>query len=337
MRRLRHPAKVIAFFFAIFLVLLAGARSSGEEKKQTPPKGQRVFTCGHSFHVFVPGTLADVAKGAGVKDHKMAGLSSIGGSRVIQHWNAADITLKGETKAIRVESFSDDGKEVVYKPFGGKQQTKAKSDVVKIENKAKELLGKGEVDVLTLSPIFLPDNGIEKFVELALKNNKDVRITVQENWLPWDVYDPRFKKPAKKVDHDAPTVDELKKMHKPYFESIDEHVRELNKKYKKEAVFVVPVGQAVVALREKILDGKAPGLKKQSDLFTDEIGHAKAPIMALNAYCHYAVIYKCTPVGLPMPAVMKNAKADEKLNTLLQELAWEAVTKHPLSGVKSEK
>ena len=57
----------------------------------------------------------------------------------------------------------------------------------------------------------------------------------------------------------------------------------------------------------------------------------------LTAYCHFAVIYKRSPVGLPMPAVLKNAKNpnwDEKLNTLLQELAWEAVTAHPLSGVK---
>ena len=61
---------------------------------------------------------------------------------------------------------------------------------------------------------------------------------------------------------------------------------------------------------------------------------AKAPIVALNAYCHYAVVYKRSPVGLPMPSALKNAKADEKLNRLLQELAWEAVTKHPLSGVK---
>jgi len=293
MRLLRPATNAIALLFAASLVLLAGSRSAGEEKKSAPPKGLRVFTCGHSFHVFVPGVLADVAKGAGVKDHKMAGLSAIGGSRVIQHWN-----------------------------------------VEEKKNKAKELLGKGEVDVLTLSPIYLPDEGIEKFVELALKHNKDVRVTVQENWLPWDDYDPRFKKPARKIDHDAPTIDELKKMHKPYFESIDEHVRELNKKYKKQAAFVVPVGQAVIALREKILDGKAPGLKKQSDLFSDEIGHAKAPIQALNAYCHYAVIYKRSPVGLPMPAVLTRAKADEKLNALLQELAWEAVTKHPLSGVK---
>src|SRR4051812_29439831 len=107
--RLRPATKPSALLLAASLVLLAGSRSSGDEKKPAP-RGQRVFTCGHSFHVFVPGVLADVAKGAGIKDHKVAGLSSIGGSRVIQHW-----------------------------------------DVEEKKNKARELLGKGEVDVLTLS------------------------------------------------------------------------------------------------------------------------------------------------------------------------------------------
>ena len=113
-------------------------------------------------------------------------------------------------------------------------------------------------------------------------------------------------------------------------------VRALNKKHKKQVLFVVPIGKAVIALREKIIAGKAPGLKEQKDLFVDPIGHAAPPLMALNAYCHYAVIYRKSPVGLPVPAVLakaKNATYPEELNPLLQELAWRAVTQNPLSGV----
>jgi hypothetical protein len=287
----------------LLLALLVVPQTKGGDKKgdklaQPLDKGQRVFTCGHSFHVFIPGILSDLAKGAGIKDHQAVGLSSIGGSRVIQHW-----------------------------------------DVPEEKNKAKELLRAGKVDVLTLSPIHLPDEGIEKFAKLALENNPKVRITVQEFWLPFDIYDTTFKLRPKKVDHNAPTGAELRKLHEPYFKSMDEHVRSLNKKLGKEAVFVVPVGQAVIALREKIIAGKAPGLKTQEDLFTDAIGHAKPPLQALAAYCHFAVIYRRSPVGLPMPAVLakaKNADWDEKLNRLLQELAWDAVLAHPLSGVKLE-
>lgn len=282
-----------AMLLAVTLFLATTA--ADEPKKADPPKGLRVFTCAHSFHFFVPGMLTDLARKAGIKDHRQVGLSGIGGSRVIQHWNVA-----------------------------------------KEKNKAKEALEKGMVDVLTLSPIYLPDEGIENFVNLAVKHNPKVRVFLQENWLPFDLYDPTFKKRPAKVDHDAPTAADLKKMHAPYFKSIDDHVQALNKKVGKPVVFVAPIGQAVNALREKILDGKAPGLTKQSDLFTDAIGHATVPLMTLSGYCYYALIYQRSPVGLPVPNVLKATKAEdaEKLNRLLQELAWEAVTKHPLSGVR---
>jgi hypothetical protein len=262
------------------------------------PAGQRVFSAGHSFHVFVPGILSDMAKGAGIRDHTMVGLSGIGGSRVIQHWDIADDKFK-----------------------------------------AKESLRSGKVDVLTLSPIHLPDEGIENFAKLAFEHNPKVRVTVQEFWLPFDIYDPTFKQRPKEVDHNAPSIEELRKLHAPYFQSMDEHVTELNKKLGQTVLHVVPVGQAVIALREKIVSGEAPGLKQQADLFTDAIGHAKPPLQALVAYCHFAVVYRRTPVGLPMPNVLEranNPEWDEKLNRLLQELAWDAVTHHPLSGVTAK-
>jgi len=278
-------------FTLLALAVLAITCHAADDK----PAGLRVYTCGHSFHVFVPGILTDLANKAGIKDHKMAGLSSIGGSRVIQHWDK-------------------DGD----------------------KNKPKAALATGEIDVLTLSPIHPPDAGIENFTALALKHNPKVRVTIQQNWLPFDIYDTTFSKRPAKVDHDAPTVAELKKIHDKYLAQLDEVAKSLNKKLGKDVLFVVPVGQAVVALRERIIDGKAPGLKKQSDLFTDAIGHATPPLMALVGYCHYAAVYRRSPVGLPVPAVLAKSKIEdkEKLNRLLQELAWDAVTSHPLSGVK---
>lgn len=262
-------------------------------------QGLRVFSAGHSFHVFVPGNLIEMAKQAGIKDHVFLGLSPIGGSRVIQHWDVADDKFK-----------------------------------------AKENLRSGKVDVLTLSPIHLPDEGIENFARLGVEHNPNIRVTIEEFWLPFDIYDTTFKQRPVKVDHNAPTGEELRKLHAPYFKSMDEHITALNKSLGRDVLFAVPAGQAVIALREKIIAGEAPGLKVQEDLFTDAIGHATAPLQALVSYCHFAVIYRRSPVGLPLPSVMakaKNPNWDDKLNRLLQELAWEAVIQHPLSGVKVEK
>jgi hypothetical protein len=277
--------------------MLPAAQDQNEKLAEPITKGQRVYTCGHSFHVWVPGIVADLAKKADIKEHVQLGLSSIGGSKVIQHWNKAD-----DKYSITV----------------------------------KDVLKTGKVDVLTLSPIFFPDAGIENFTKLALEHNKDTRIIVQPIWLRWDIYEPTTKKPAK-VDHNAITGEELRKRHAVYFKEMDDYIRDLNKKQGKTVLYVVPAAQAVIALREKIIAGKAPGLKTQEDLFTDELGHGKPPLQALVAYCNYAVIYRRCPVGLPAPAILKGAKLgdqEEKLNLMLQELAWDAVVQHPLSGVR---
>ena len=108
----------------------------------------------------------------------------------------------------------------------------------------------------------------------------------------------------------------------------------LNAAVGKEAVFIVPVSAAVFALRERIAEGRAPGLTKQSEMFRDDHGHPADPMALLVTYCHFAAIYQRTPVGLPMPAPLKDKPQAVELNLLLQQLAWDAVSNHPMSGVK---
>jgi hypothetical protein len=260
-------------------------------------EGLRVFTCGHSFHVWVVGILADLAEKAGIKNHRVAGVSSIGGSRVIQHWDVPDE-----------------------------------------KNAAKRALAAGEVDVLTLSPIWLPDAGIENFARLAVAHNPRVRLTVQEFWLPNDTFHPVYPlETRKQVDHNAATIPELTKQNDLYRASIEDHVRELNQRLQTAALVVVPVGEAAIALREKIIARQARPLKVQWSLFTDDWGHPAPPLKVLAAYCHFAVIYRRSPVGLPLPLELEQNRqyATPALNRLLQELAWNAVVENPLSGVSA--
>jgi hypothetical protein len=271
--------------------------------QQTQPitKGQRVFTAGHSFHVWVAPILDEIAKSAGINDHQIAGVSDIGGSTVLQHWNVPDA-----------------------------------------QNKAKQALIAGQVEVLTLSPIWLPDEGIEDFATLGLQHNPDLRITVQEYWLPNDTYHPVYPLETNVVaNHDAANMAELRKQYELYFTDVDNYVGAINKKLGKDAILIVPVGQAVLALREKIVAGQAPGLKTQAELFRDSWGHPTTTIEVLSAYCHFAVIYRRSPVGLPVPHELTQANppipAEDvgALNLLLQQLAWDAVIHHPMSGVRA--
>jgi hypothetical protein len=285
---------------ALLALLTVGAAPATRAAETAPaPKGLRVFTCGHSFHMFVVPILNDMALAAGIKDHVIAGRSGIGGSRVIQHWDVADD-----------------------------------------KNEAKKALSAGTVDVLTLAPIWLPEEGIEKFAKLGFDHNPAIRVTVQEYWLPNDTYEPKYPLDTrKKVDHDTTDLAELQKNQDKYDHDVDEYCRDINKRLGKDVIVTVPVGQAVVALRRKIAAGEAPGLTKGSELFRDMWGHPTVPVQVLSGYCHYAVIYRRNPVGLPVPLAIlraKNPAWDEKLNRLLQELAWEAVTHHAMSGVTAE-
>jgi hypothetical protein len=266
--------------------------------KPNTPKGLRVFTCGHSFHVWVAPILADLAEKAGIADHKLAGVSSIGGSRVVQHWNVAD----------------------------GK-------------NSAKKALAAKNVDVLTLSPIWLPDEGIESFVRYGVEHNPDLRILVQEYWLPNDEYNPVYPLDTKKkVDHNAVDLSVLREANARYERDIEAHVREINTRLGKESVFVVPVGAASIVLREQIVAGKHRILKVQWRLFRDDWGHPTVPLKVLAAYCFFAAIYQRSPIGLPMPKEFEENKefAIPSLNAALQQIAWEAVSANPMSGLKVE-
>ena len=97
---------------ALTIALLAACLPAGaEDKKPAPPdKGLRVYTSGHSFHYFVPPILTDMAKGAGIEGHKAVGLSAIGGSRVIQHWNVPEDKnkLKEALRAGKVDVRSEE-------------------------------------------------------------------------------------------------------------------------------------------------------------------------------------------------------------------------------------
>jgi hypothetical protein len=247
--------------------------------------------------MMIPGPLAEIAKSAGIKDHAVAGTQGLGGSRTIQIWNLPEEKCK-----------------------------------------MKEVIRTGKVDVLTLSPhIMLPDPGIDNFVELCLTSNADSRILVQASWMPYDDWE-KNKSGFKNDDRNNAKIEDLRKIYEPFDKNLHDQVETLNKQYqekhKRPVVFLVPVGQAVMNLREKVVAGKVPGIEKQADLFTDPIGHCKAPVSILNAYCHYAVIYKQSPVGLPVPTILKKTDKAEELNKILQETAWEAVKKDSASGVK---
>jgi len=323
-RSLSHLAAVAAL---LPLVALSQANADGlKSDAPTPPitKGLRVFTCGHSFHVWVIPILSEMAEAAGISGHGAVGASRIGGSRVIQHWDVEE--EKNEAKAALRASKVD---VLTLSPIWVVPQ---KGLPLGLPRK------KGEKDSNTALIYWLPDEGIENFARLGFEHNPKLRVTVQLYWLPNDEYVPVYPlqvRKVPKVDHDATELAKLQKDQIRYDRDVDEYCRAINKRLGKNVIVTVPIGRAVVALRKKIVAGQVPSLKKQSELFRDPWGHPTQPVQALAAYCHFAMIYRRSPVGLPLPKILAiKPEWDEKLNRLLQELAWDAVTHHPMSGVR---
>jgi len=256
------------------------------------PPRLRVFYTGHSFHMFVPARVALAAKAAGVKEYQLAGTQGIGGSRVIQHW-----------------------------------------DKDKGDNAARKALEKGDVDIFTMAAhLKIPDEGIDRFVELGLKHNAKMRFLVQQSWVPFDYLDKRVKDNAER-DAAKLDVDKLRADHVKWRKDMEAQVKALNQQAGRDAVFIVPAGDAVVQLRTLVAEGKAPGISKQSELFTDAIGHGKLPVVILVSYCNYACITGRSPVGLQV----KEPAISAELHALLQRIAWDTVSGYAMSGVKMMK
>ncbi len=292
---------------------LTTSSTNGSGSSESSAQGLKVLYTGHSFHaMFVPQCVESIAKAAGISGHQTVGVSLIGGSKVIQHWDLSDET-----------------------------------------HQAKEILMKGGVDVMTMAPMTKPDPGIEKFTELALQHNPNIRLVVQEIWLPYDrlggfteeeqkyartwvdapTADPGEKKKFT-GNFNIPTAEQIRQLHAPFFKTMDDSIEKMNQTRGKPVLFVAPAGQAVIALREKVIEGKVPLIQKQSDLFVDALGHGTEVLQVLVSYCNFAVIYRRSPIGLPVHERLLKKYNNPELNRLLQEIAWDAVIHHPLSGVK---
>jgi formylglycine-generating enzyme required for sulfatase activity len=198
------------------------------------------------------------------------------------------------------------------------------------------LFEKGQVDVYAHGVHWWtePINEAEKIVAPALKANPNFRAYYHAAWLVNDgrhlFPDGRKDDIKVKDDYDASNIVDVQTALDKTRKSVEAKADALNKKFGKPVVFIVPVGDAVTKLRAMVIDGKYPGVKKQSELFTDTMPHPGAHIMALSGYCHFAAIYRMSPAGLQMPR-FKEIKPEQ--HAILQKLAWETVSRYPYAGV----
>jgi len=187
----------------------------------------------------------------------------------------------------------------------------------------------GNYDVLVLTeglPLTLQNVGSKqtslytgRFYDLAVGANPNTQVYLYETW---GFNTPDFSAWRQYV------MDVL-----PVWELV---MDEVNAAHSGSDMYIVPGGQALVALYDAYLDGTVPGLTNFSQLFIDQV-HLSDWGNHFIALVHYAVIYKESPVGLtnqtasPQRGVYNAPPPD--MAQRMQEIAWEAVVNYPRSGV----
>jgi len=291
------------------------------------------FYASHSLMWDMPPVLTEIAQSYGIEGHKVLGIQRLGVSRTSQHWELPDE-----------------------------------------QNQAKKALKEGSVDAFVMSPIGMPDPGIDNFIKLGLEHNPNTKFYIQISWPGMGLVDnndmesmmggmfggrgpgaPPGGAPANKAatpdraggrggmmgggqDYNK-TPEEIAKINVKNNKSAEELAMELNEEAGKTVVYRIPTAQAHNALRVMIYNKEMPSMTDQGEVFRDFIGHPTDPVIALNAYLHFAVMYGVSPVGLPVPSILKNSNKpeyrEEKFNLALQELAWNTVINYPQSVVKA--
>jgi len=303
MKKLFNPIVLLTTAIAAPLVLASIASTSGNAAEAAAvPAGQHMFYASHSLMWDVPEPLAEMVKADGITNHTLA-IQRMGFSRTQQFWD----------------------------------QPEAKSQ-------AKQALKTGSIEDFVMSPMDMPDKGVAEFVKLGILNNPHMRFFVQNNWAGFNNDGQKAQQSmqlmmtGKLKQWDQTTVEDLKTLNTESEKAFEAQVTQINEQIGHQVLFIIPTSQANAELRAMIIRKEFPGLDKQSDLFLDQIGHPKPPLVALNAYLHFATIYGRSPVGLPIPTILKkanNPKWDDNFNKALQELAWKTVINYPLSGVKA--
>jgi len=222
-----------------------------------------------------------------------------------------------------------------------------------LDKKRMEPLERGAFDVLLLAtPHCYPDKeswsghvGLDSTPALlcdkGVMNNPKFRLVWQSYYWPRTELKGDKKVLAWKPRKDPP--DGLL--------ALEKLTDQINEKHGRKVMVISPVEEATCKLIEMVAAGKFPGITDPSDLWVE--GNMWVPgshLRTLFAYTNVATIYGVSPVGLnPDFSTLKwgggkSAPTDpksfadlapitEEQRKLVQQIAWETVSKYPYAGV----
>jgi hypothetical protein len=176
------------------------------------------------------------------------------------------------------------------------------------------------------------------WIDFCLKYNPEMKFFIADAWPQLEQFQ---RKPKSEDDL---TYKAIAKLGTERNTATAKIVGELNRRYPNK-VFVMPTSDAMVLAVREYHEGNLPGIEgihkavggKERSLWRDQLGHLGPGLDALEGYVFYATLYGKSPEAIeaPMTGPAKTPFPGPELDKVFRKIAWEAVSNHPLSGVKN--
>jgi hypothetical protein len=115
---------------------------------------------------------------------------------------------------------------------------------------AKQALQTGKIDAFIMSPMDMPDKGVENFVMLGVQNNPNMRFYVQNNWAGFNNDGQKAQQSmqlmmsGKLKSWDQTTEEDLKTLNTECEKAFEAQVKDINQKLGHDVLFIIPTSQA---------------------------------------------------------------------------------------------
>lgn len=131
---------------------------------------------------------------------------------------------------------------------------------------------------------------------------------------------------------------------------LEKLVAEVNEKHGRQVMVVSPAAEAVSNLVTMVAEGKFPGVSEPFDLWVNaDMWQPGLHVRSLIASVNVATMYGVSPIGstpdfsglkfgggkAPVGTFADLTPVTDEQRAILQRIAWEAVTRSPVSGVKA--
>ena len=169
---------------------------------------------------------------------------------------------------------------------------------------------------------------VRNYYDLAVSNNPDARVYIYESWhsinsglgidIPWDNEDhiPWRQRLENDIVRWQGIVDDVNATLAPG----------------QPEIMLIPAGQAMALLHDRIEAGQVPGLTSIRDIFSDDI-HLNHLGNYFLTMVQYATIYGDDPANLPQTLAGITGTGNAALADALQDIAWTVVSTYDGSGV----